>query len=129
AIRRGVGARQGVLAEGRGAARRRMVRALRSERAGLLLSRWSSFLDPLIDTGGAGHDAAAPIGTIAGERIAKVYARMVRMGGAIDSQSPSGDYHELRKQGKELRYLLELFGAPLYPAEVVRPMIKSLKAL
>jgi CHAD domain-containing protein len=51
------------------------------------------------------------------------------MGNAIDSDSPAEDYHELRKKGKELRYLLELFGAPLYPREVVAPMVKALKAL
>ena len=51
------------------------------------------------------------------------------MGGAIDDASPAEDYHELRKKGKELRYLLELFGAPLYPAEVVKPMIRTLKGL
>jgi CHAD domain-containing protein len=122
---------QSVLAKRRVAARRRMVRALRSERTGSLLSGWSSFLERLNEEAGraGGHDAAVPIGTIAGERIAKVYARMVRMGEAIDSQSPPGDYHELRKQGKELRYLLELLGAPLYPEAVVKPMIRSLKAL
>ena len=54
---------------------------------------------------------------------------MVKLGGAIDDDSPAEDYHELRKRGKELRYLLELFGAPLYPGEVVKPMIKSLKSL
>ena len=57
----------------------------------------------------------APIGELAGERIRKVYRRMVKMGRAIDGASPAEDYHELRKKGKELRYLLELFGAPLYP--------------
>jgi CHAD domain-containing protein len=51
------------------------------------------------------------------------------MGRAIDHSSPASDYHELRKKGKELRYLLELFGAPLYPADVVKPMIRTLKAL
>ena len=51
------------------------------------------------------------------------------MGGAIDASSPAEAYHELRKKGKELRYLLELFGVPLFPDEVVKPMIKSLKAL
>jgi CHAD domain-containing protein len=54
---------------------------------------------------------------------------MVKMGRAIDSDSPAEAYHELRKKGKELRYLLELFGAPLYPGGVVKPMIRSLKAL
>jgi CHAD domain-containing protein len=51
------------------------------------------------------------------------------MGNAIGESSSPTAYHELRKQGKELRYLLELFGAPLYPADVVKPMIKALKSL
>ncbi len=55
--------------------------------------------------------ATMPIGELAGERIRKVYRRMVQMGRAIDDSSPPEAYHELRKKGKELRYLLELFGA------------------
>ena len=39
---------------------------------------------------------------------------MVKMGTAIDDDSPAEDLHELRKVGKELRYLLEFF-ASLYP--------------
>ncbi len=74
-------------------------------------------------------DALRPIGEVAGERIRKVYRRMVRMGDAILASSPAEDYHELRKKGKELRYLLELLGASLYPGEVVKPMIKTLKGL
>jgi len=66
---------------------------------------------------------------VSGERIRKVYRQMVRMGSAIDASTPAEDYHELRKKGKELRYLLELFGAPLYPEEVVKPMIRTLKGL
>jgi CHAD domain-containing protein len=118
-----------VLARRRAGAHRRMIRALRSERAVGLLSEWSSFLDRLPADGAAGLAAARPIEAIAGERIAKVYARMVRMGDAIGPGSPSTEYHELRKQGKELRYLLELFGAALFRPGVVKPMIKSLKAL
>jgi CHAD domain-containing protein len=111
-------------------ARRRLVRALRSEKAAALLAEWASFLDGLAELPEDDRpDAARGIGELAGERIGKVYRRMVKMGGAIDSASPPQDYHELRKQGKELRYLLELFGTPLYPPDVVRPMIKSLKAL
>jgi CHAD domain-containing protein len=107
-----------------------LVAALRSERATGLLSAWRSFLDGLAECPEDGRpDAALPIGTVAGGRIRKVYAQMVRMGRAIDAASPAEDYHELRKKGKELRYLLELFGAPLYPAEVVKPMIKALKGL
>ena len=39
------------------------------------------------------------------------------MGRRSTGPVPAEDYHELRKKGKELRYLLELFGAPLYPAK------------
>jgi CHAD domain-containing protein len=74
-------------------------------------------------------DAARPIGEVAGERIRKVYRRMVRMGEAIDESSPAVEYHELRKKGKELRYLLELFGVSLFDGEVVKPMIRTLKGL
>jgi CHAD domain-containing protein len=51
------------------------------------------------------------------------------MGDTIGPLSPSTDYHELRKQGKELRYLLELFGSALYPEDVVKQLVKLLKAL
>ena len=72
-------------------------------------------------------DAGRPIDELAGRRIRRVYRKTVRIGSGITPGSPPEQYHELRKLGKELRYLLELFGAPLYPAEVVKPMIKSLK--
>jgi CHAD domain-containing protein len=108
----------------------RLVRDLRSKRATGLLSSWRAFLDRLEEADETDRpDAARAIGDVAGRRIAKVYRQMVRMGGAIDESSPAEDYHELRKKGKELRYLLELFGAPLYPGEVVKPMIKTLKGL
>jgi CHAD domain-containing protein len=119
-----------VLRKRRAAARRRMVRALRSERTSSLLAEWSELLDGLEATALEDRpDAPRPVGAVAGERIAKVYRRMVKMGDAIDELSPSEQYHELRKQGKELRYLLELLATPLYPAQVVRPMIKALKGL
>ena len=51
------------------------------------------------------------------------------MGRRIDSDSPAEDYHELRKKGKELRYLLELFGAQLFDPEVVDGLVGTLKAL
>ncbi|HTP23509.1 MAG TPA: CHAD domain-containing protein [Solirubrobacteraceae bacterium] len=119
-----------VLKARRAAARRTMVRALRSKRTQALLSGWGTFLDGLEATPEDERpDAARPIGEISAERIRKVYRRMLKMGGAIDPSSPAAAYHELRKKGKELRYLLELFGAPLFPEEVVRPMIKTLKSL
>jgi CHAD domain-containing protein len=120
----------GVLERRRLGARREMVRALRSERASRLLEDWGAMLEDLVERAVDDRsDAERPIGALAATRIHKVYRRMVRMGAAIGPASPPEAYHELRKMGKELRYLLELFGARLYPDEVVKPMIKALKAL
>jgi CHAD domain-containing protein len=111
-------------------AHRAMVQALRSERATRLLSSWGVFLERLVSLREDDRpDARRPIEAVGGERIHKVYRQMVKMGGVIDESTPAEHYHELRKKGKELRYLLELFGAPLYPEEVVKPMIKALKSL
>jgi CHAD domain-containing protein len=119
-----------VLRVHRATARRAMVRALGSKRLTTLLSEWRSFLDGLqAMPEDERPDASRPIAEVSGERIRKVYRRMLKMGGAIEPSSPAESYHDLRKKGKELRYLLELFGVPLYPEEVVKPMIKSLKAL
>jgi CHAD domain-containing protein len=119
-----------VLSSRRLAAHAVMARELRSTRATSLRSDWSSFLGGLEGLAKDDRpDAARPIGELAGERVRKVYRRMVRMGDAIGESSPADDYHELRKKGKELRYLLELFAVSLYPGEVVKPMIKALKAL
>jgi CHAD domain-containing protein len=53
---------------------------------------------------------------------------MVRDGSAIDDDSPAEALHDLRKRGKELRYLLEMFGG-LFEPEVVKPMVATLKHL
>ena len=113
----------------RAAERRRMVRALRSPRFTALLEAWRAFLDglsalPVDDR----PDAARPIADLAAERIRRTYRRMVEQGRAIDDASPAEALHELRKLGKELRYLLEFFAA-LFPVEVVKPMVADLKGL
>lgn len=110
-------------------ARKTMVRELRSTRTRALLDNWSDALGGLVDSDVAERpDAARPVADVAGERIATVYRRMVKMGRRIDDDSPAEALHELRKKGKELRYLLEFF-ASLYPADVIKPMVASLKGL
>ena len=119
-----------VLRDQRTAAHREVGRVLRSYRTTRLLADWRAFLDRLTSLASDDRpDATRPIGAVAGERITKVYRRMIKMGEAIDERSAPEAYHELRKKGKELRYLLELFGAPLYPDDVVKPMIRTLKGL
>ena len=108
------------LAAGRPRPRRR--RALLSRRAAELLSRLGAAAGvagraPLEDR----PWAAEPIGGWPGGGSARRTGKRVKHRAAIDEASPAEDYHELRKKGKELRYMLELFGTPLYPAEVVDP--------
>jgi CHAD domain-containing protein len=118
-----------LLTERRRRERRRMVRALRSPRTLALLDEWPRFLATLPALPGDDRpDAARPVADVAARRIRTVYRRMVRMGSAIDDDSPPVALHDLRKKGKELRYLLEFF-APLFPAATVAPMVRTLKSL
>ncbi len=104
--------------------------AIGSLRTDELLADWEVLLESLVELPTDDRpDAQLPIGELAGRRIRKAYRRVVRMGREIDTSSPPQDYHELRKKGKELRYLLELFGTQLYPGEVVDELVKTLKAL
>jgi CHAD domain-containing protein len=119
-----------VLKHHRQDARREMARSLRSERTSKLLQDWPAFLEELVELPLAERELAQqPVAEVAAARIVKVYRRMLKMGKAIGPSSPAEDFHALRKRGKELRYLLELFGAPLFEADVVKPMIKALKSL
>ena len=90
---------------------------------------WREFLaqEPL-EPDGERPNADRPIGAVVGRRIRREYRRMVEMGEAIDDESPGEALHDLRKRGKELRYLLELFGH-LWPPEAVKPLVTSLKGL
>ncbi|MGI8864799.1 MAG: CHAD domain-containing protein [Solirubrobacteraceae bacterium] len=120
----------GVLEDRRQAARRQMARDLRAERTSKLFQDWAAFLEELVELPLEGREGAQrPVAEVAAARILKVYRRMVKMGSAVSDSSPAEEFHALRKRGKELRYLLELFGAPLFSEDVVKPMIKALKSL
>lgn len=103
-----------------------MRRHLRSRRYTEAWDGWRSAIRP--GEGRPGPDSDRPIGKMAAKRIVAVYKRMVEMGSAIDEDSPGEALHDLRKRGKELRYLLELFGG-LWPAETVKTLVSALKGL
>jgi CHAD domain-containing protein len=119
-----------VLRRRRTVAHTAMGLALRSDRARATLEKWREILDVLDHGPGVDRPAGKrPIDEYTSRRIRRVYRRMLDMGRQIDAGTPPEEFHELRKKGKELRYLLELFGQPLYDPVVVRPMIKTLKSL
>jgi CHAD domain-containing protein len=124
-----LGLLRALLEKHRAAERVEMEKALRSERTTKLLGDWARLLErlpalPVDDR----PDAVTPIGDLAAQRIARVYRKMIKLGRPIDEASPAEALHELRKKGKELRYLLEFF-APLFPQKVTKPMVRTLKAL
>jgi CHAD domain-containing protein len=114
----------------RAAALRRLRRGLRGDRFADALVAWRALAASRAGPGAAAErpSAGLPIEAVAGDRIRSVYRRMVRDGSAIDDGSPPEALHDLRKRGKELRYLLELFGG-LFPGSVVKPMVSALKSL
>jgi CHAD domain-containing protein len=119
-----------VLAHGRLAARAEMTMAMRSARVQALLEDWEQLLESLVELPVDDRPIATrPLGAAVGRRIRKVYGRVLAMGAAIDDDSPAADYHELRKKGKELRYLLELFAVNLFDEEVVSSSIAALKSV
>jgi CHAD domain-containing protein len=73
---------------------------------------------------GAAHTAVQ----LATRRLARAHRRVVRQGARITPETPAEALHDLRKRGKELRYLLEIF-SPLCRPEDVRPQIRELKRL
>ena len=107
---------------------RALRRGLRSPRFAESLVAWRALAAAARWAGPAAPRARVPIEAVAGDRTRSVYQRMVRDGRRIDDESPAEALHVLRKRGKELRYLLELFGG-LFPGSVVTPMISALKSL
>jgi CHAD domain-containing protein len=102
-----------------------MRRTLRGRR---FATGWRAWRETLSSPVFAGTDAVRPIEELAGARIVAVYGGMRKMGRAIGDDSPPSALHELRKKGKELRYLLELFGG-LWAPDRVKPLVGSLKGL
>jgi CHAD domain-containing protein len=117
-----------LLVEQRKAALRAMKATLRSAEYRRQWTAWRLFL--AVDTGGSdGADAATPIGPLARRRVAALSARIVREGRALTTESPAEALHDVRKRGKELRFVFELFGPSLWPASEVKPRVSALKGL
>jgi CHAD domain-containing protein len=68
------------------------------------------------------------MGRVAADRISAAQVRLVSHGRAIDPSSPAEDLHELRKDAKRLRYLLECFG-DVIPGAARRVFVQRLKSL
>lgn len=104
---------------------------LRSPRRAQLAAQWAEFLadeGPWSGPSTGAPDADRRARDVVAARIARARTRLVRDGRAIDASSPPEALHDLRKDAKRLRYLLECFG-PLFPAEELATAVRPLKSL
>jgi len=113
--------------------RRRTERAtlaalLSSARYHDLMVAWRGWLAAPVGDQSLGVDAPKPTGRVAARRIAAANHHLVAMGRRIGPDTPAEDLHELRKDAKKLRYLLECFGAVLASGEH-KVFVHRLKAL
>ena len=104
-------------------AHRELSAALRSSTTRELLDGWRSWLEA--DTT---VRAQQPIGPHVAARIQKAQDKVLRDGRAITPESDPERLHDLRKDTKRLRYLLECFGS-LFPTKRRKAFVAQLKAL
>jgi CHAD domain-containing protein len=81
-----------------------------------------------VDTLGSGPSAHENSLSFARRLILKRYRKVCKTARDIDENTPDPVIHRLRIHCKKLRYLMEFF-APLFPAEEIRLLVKSLKGL
>ncbi len=87
-----------------------------------LLADWQAHLEQEDD--GSGSSAAQSAEKI----IQKQFAKLLRAIQNLDSTSSDEEVHQVRIQGKKLRYALEFFRS-LYPATKMEQLIRDLKQL
>jgi len=105
-----------------------VAQALRSRTARQLRQDWRAWLElPDSEVIGGKH-ARKPLGEVIGTRIMDAQHQLLIDGRCIDEDSPAAQLHELRKDGKRLRYLLEGFGH-LGGRKRSRAVIRHLKHL
>lgn len=109
-------------------AQRLLTRRLQSDRYRILVVRWAALLERVAAGEAAGREGLEPIRAVASRRIWRTYRRVLRRGGAIDTDSPAASIHRLRIDCKKLRYLMEFFRS-LYPHGEISASIKALKKL
>lgn len=101
-----------------------MCRVLDSKATHDLLDSWQAWLDAPDVT----NPDAGPIGPYIAGRIDKAQRTVIGHGRAISSDSEPERLHDLRKDAKKLRYLLECFGS-LLPKKARSSFVSHLKSL
>jgi len=93
-----------------------------------LLDDWHAVLEADDPPGEPGSFAELPIEQVVSQRIWRMYKKVLKDGRAVSADGPAEEMHELRKDCKKLRYLIEFFRG-LYPAKELKELIRTLKEL
>ena len=101
---------------------------LAAARAKQIIDDWSVWLDQPVDDDQPGERADRPIGEFIAKRIRRAHRTMLDRGRTITPDTDAEVLHELRKDAKKLRYLLECFGG-LYEPAPRKAFVQRLKAL
>jgi CHAD domain-containing protein len=105
-----------------------LERGLRSERAATLMNSWQAWLTEPSAGDALPARARRPLGPLVAKRITRAHDRLLERGRLIGPDTPAAQVHDLRKDAKKLRYLLECFGS-LLPKGARKKYVKRLKAL
>lgn len=89
---------------------------------------WQHFVKRRVVESGR-RAAAEPLAEVVAPRIEDAGRRLVRGGAAIAPTSAASALHDLRKDAKRVRYLLELFGDAVLPGDEVRLLVGNLKGV
>jgi triphosphatase len=105
-----------------------MLAVLGSERYERLESAFARMLRRGPESGTGGHDpAGAPVAAAAPALISRRYRKWRKAAKRLDEASPQEAFHDARKKGKRLRYVLEFF-SEVY-GKPVQKLVEPLKAL
>ncbi len=110
------------------AAQGALVKKLNSPHFRKLVKSWRAWLNQPVPKQPKAPNAQRPISALADQRIRKLYDKVMQGGEAVKPDSPPERLHDLRKDCKKLRYLMEFFQS-LYPKPEVRQLIREMKIL
>ncbi len=105
-----------------------LKRQLGSAEMRKLVADWHAVLDADIPPGEPAPLADLPVEQVASQRIWRMYKKVLKAGRAVTADGPAEEMHELRKDCKKLRYLIEFFRS-LYPGKELKDLIRALKVL
>jgi CHAD domain-containing protein len=114
------------LAEERAAAFEGLVKDLRSPRYLDLMETWPLFLAAPAPDDPPG--AAEPVRAFAARRIERQHRRVLERAGDLGAEASGAEFHALRIECKELRYVADAFGK-LFPVQAVARLVKQQKRL